>query len=116
MIKKLANKFEGKFECLGENTKKHKTFSVPTEKDISKINKDDNESVRLISCKITFIASERFTTSQLSNFVDSLIEGIYKIKCKDCYCFLEYESIKDTFIEYKSFSCNKNYLKKLMKN
>ena len=25
-IKELANAFEGKFECLGENTEKYKTF------------------------------------------------------------------------------------------
>ena len=29
IIKELANESEGKFECLGENTEKYKTFSVP---------------------------------------------------------------------------------------
>ena len=28
IIKELANKFEGKFKCLGENKEKYKTFSV----------------------------------------------------------------------------------------
>ena len=32
IIKELANKFVGLFECLGENTEKYKTFSVPIEK------------------------------------------------------------------------------------
>ena len=32
IIKELANEFEGQFECLGENTEKYKTFSVPIEK------------------------------------------------------------------------------------
>ena len=32
IIKVLANEFEGQFECLGENAKKYKTFSVPIEK------------------------------------------------------------------------------------
>ena len=32
IIKELANKFEEKFECLGESTEKYKTFSVPIEK------------------------------------------------------------------------------------
>ena len=31
-IKELANAFEGKFECLGENTEKYKTFSILIEK------------------------------------------------------------------------------------
>ena len=34
IIKELANEFEGQFECLGENTKKYKTFSVPIENEI----------------------------------------------------------------------------------
>ena len=33
LIKKLAEKFKGEFECLGENTKKYITFSVPLKKE-----------------------------------------------------------------------------------
>ena len=51
--------------------------------------------------------------SSLSNPVDNLTEGIYQIKCKDCDCFLEYESIKDNLIKYKCLSCNKYYSNKL---
>ena len=32
VIKELANEFEGKFKCLGENTEKCKTFSVQIKK------------------------------------------------------------------------------------
>ena len=28
------NEFEGHFECLGENTEKYKTLSIPIEKEI----------------------------------------------------------------------------------
>ena len=49
----------------------------------------------------------------LSNLVDNLTEGIHKIKCKDCDCFLEYESVKDNFIKYKCLSCNRNYSNKI---
>ena len=45
--------------------------------------------------------------SSLSNLVDNLAERIHKIKCKDCDCFLEYESIKDNLIKHKCLSCNK---------
>ena len=51
--------------------------------------------------------------SSLSNLVDNLTEGIHKIKCKDCDCFLEYESVKDNFIKYKCLSCNRNYSNKI---
>ena len=47
--------------------------------------------------------------SSLSNFVGNLTEGIHKIKCKYCNCFLEYESVKDNFIKYKHLSYNKEY-------
>ena len=40
-------------------------------------------------------------------------EGIHKIKCKDCDCFLEYESVKDNLIKYKWLSCDKDYLNKI---
>ena len=51
--------------------------------------------------------------SSLSNLVDNLTEGIHKIKCKDCDCFLEYESVKDNLIKYKCLSCNKVYSNKI---
>ena len=45
-------------------------------------------------------------------FVDNLALEIHKIKCKVCYYFLEYGSVKDTLIKYKCLSCKKNYSKK----
>ena len=38
-----------------------------------------------------FIDSARFTTSSFSNLVDDLVEGVRKIKYKNCDCFLECE-------------------------
>ena len=51
IIKELANAFEGKFECLGENTEKYKTFSGPIEKAVRKTDKNGKESVVTISYK-----------------------------------------------------------------
>ena len=48
-LTELANKFGRQFEFLGENTEKYKTFSVPIEKDVTKIDTDDNESIVTIS-------------------------------------------------------------------
>ena len=47
--------------------------------------------------------------SSLSNLVDNLVEGIHKIKRKNCDCFFEYESANDNSINYKYLSDNKNY-------
>ena len=99
IMKDLANQFKGKFECLGENTEKYKTFSVPIEREIKKIDKDGSEGITTLSYKIKFIDIARFIPSSLSNLVDNLAEGIHKVKCKDCNCFLEYESVNDNLIK-----------------
>ena len=100
-IKELANEFEGQFECLGESKEKYKFFLFQKKKEITKVDKDGNESVDNIPYKIKFIDCARFVASSLSNLVDNLAEGIHKIKCKDCDCFPEYESVRDDLIKYK---------------
>ena len=54
-----------------------------------------------------FIDCARFMATSLSNLADNLTEGIHKIKCKDCDCFLEYESVKDNSIQFKCLCCDK---------
>ena len=54
-------------------------------------------------------------TTSILNLVDNLTEGINKTKCKDCDCFLEYESVKDNLTKYKCSYCNKNYSNKIDK-
>ena len=51
--------------------------------------------------------------SSSSNLADNLTERIHKIKCEDCDCFLEYESVRDKLIKYKCLSCNKDYSNKI---
>ena len=41
------------------------------------------------------------------------MEGIRKIKQKNCDCLLQYESVHDNLIKYKCLSCNKGYWNKL---
>ena len=91
----MAKESEAQFECLEENIEKNNIFSVLIEKEVTKLNKDGNESVATISYKIKFIDSAGFLASSLSNPVDNLAEGIHKIKCKDYDYFLEYQSVKD---------------------
>ena len=69
VIKKLAEEFKGEFECLGENTEKYITFSVPLKKE------DDGK----ITYKLKFIDSYRFMQTSLSSLVDNL-SG----ECKKC--------------------------------
>ena len=113
IIKELANEFEGQFECLGEKTEKCKTFSVPIEKEVIKVDKAGNKDIITFSYKIKFIESARFTTSSLSNLIENLKEGNQKIKCKDFDFFLEYESVKENSIKCKCLSCNKDCSNKI---
>ena len=88
IIKELVKEFDGNFECLGENTEKYITFSVPIKK---KIENKDLE----ITYKIKFIATDsyRFMSSLLSKLVNNLSEGIHKNKCLDCNSCLDYVRI-----------------------
>ena len=116
IIKELANEFERQFECLVENKEKYKTFSVPTKMEITKINKDGNKSVDSISYRITFIDSTRFMTTSLSNLVNKFAEGIHKIKCKDCDCFLNMKVSRLIWYNINSYLAIKFIQTKLMKN
>ena len=75
IIKKLAKEFEGEFECLGENTEKYITFSVPLKK--------ENNNDKKITYKLKFIDSYRFMSTSLSNLLDNLSEVCDK-ECKRC--------------------------------
>ena len=70
-------------------------------------------SVVTTSYKIKFADSARFMERSVSNLVNNLAEEIHKIKCKNCDCFLEYESIKVNSIKYKCLSCKKDYSNKI---
>ena len=86
IIKELVKECEGNFECLGENTEKYITFSLPIKKKIE--NKDFE-----ITYKVKFIDSYRFMASSLSNLVDNLSQGIHNNKYSDCGSNLDYIKI-----------------------
>ena len=71
VIKKIAEEFKGHFECLGENTEKYITFSVPLRKE------DDGN----ITHKLKFIDSYRFMQDSLSSLVDNL-SRVYDKECR----------------------------------
>ena len=102
IIKELAEEFKGQFECLGENTEKYITFSVPINIELG--------SNKTITYKIKFIDNFRFISSSLSSLVDNLSEGLHNDKCKDCKSCLEDISAKDKLILFKM------YLAKTMKS
>ena len=105
--------------CLAENTKKCITFTVPIEKQVTRIYKNGEEIAKDISYILQFVNNTRVMTSSLSNFVNNPSEEIHSVKCKFwhddkkcetcgikykyCDCFLEYTDFKNNLIEYKNW-------------
>ena len=97
--KELSNEFEKQFECLGENTERCKTLSIPRKKLIK------------MSMKVLQLYLTKWNLLILQD--DNPTEGIHKIKCKDCDFFLEYENVKDSLMKYKCSACNKDFSNKI---
>ena len=75
IIKELAEKFKGNIDCLGENTEKYITFSVPLKKEF--------KNKKLVTYKQRFIDSSRFMSTSLASLVDNLSK-VGTINCKKC--------------------------------
>ena len=67
IIKELAEELKIQFICLGENTAKYITFTVPIGKVVTKIDKIREEITKHESYILQFINNVRFITSSLSN-------------------------------------------------
>ena len=104
IIKELVKEFDGNFECLGENTEKYITFSVPLKKKI------ENKNIE-ITYKIKFINSYRFMLMPLSKLTDNLSEGLHNNKCLDCKSCLDYIKTKNEKLILKCFNCKSYYEK-----
>ena len=98
----MVNKFKGNSECLGENTEKYITFSVP----IKKLHDND----KAIIYKLKFINSYRFMSTSLSSLVDNLSE-INNKDCKKCMerkkirSECEFIGLKNNRLKYKCKEC-----------
>ena len=103
-------------------------FTVPIEKEVTRIDNNGEGITKNISYILQFIDSARFVASSLSSLVSNLSEGILRIKCKYghddkkcetcgiknkyCDCSLEYTNFKHDLIEFKCLCCNKRYQRK----
>ena len=102
IIKALAKEFKKEFTCLGENTEKYITFTVPIEEEVTRIDKNGKETTKNISYRLQFIDSARFMRSSLSNLVNNISKGIHKIKCKYGHDDKKYETCR---IKYTYCDC-----------
>ena len=96
IIKQLAKEFDSQFECLGENTEKYITFSVPIKKEL--------DNGKIITYKLRFIDSFRFMSISLSKLVDNLSE-MYKKECKGYKPVYDFIGLKNNKLYYKCSKC-----------
>ena len=82
ILKELAEEFKKQFTCLGENTEICITFTMPIEKEVTRIDKNGEEIKKYISYILKPIESARFMANSLSILVNNLSEGTHRIKCK----------------------------------
>ena len=90
------------FTCLGENTEKCITCSVPIQKEVARIDENGKENTITIFYRLQFMESTRFMASSLSNPVNNVAEGIHKIKYKYNHVDKKCETCG---IKYKFFDC-----------
>ena len=67
---------------IGENIEKYITFTVPIEKEATRIDRNGEEVTKNKSYILQFIDNLRFMASPLLNLINNLSEGLYKIKCE----------------------------------
>ena len=112
-----------------KNTEKYITFTVPTEKDVTRIDKNGEGITKIYMLDIIIYW---FVASCFSNLVDKISEGIHRIKCKFrhddkecetcgikykcCDSFLELTNFKENLTEYNCLYCGKNYQHKFDEN
>ena len=108
IIKELVKEFEGNFQCLGENTEKYITFSVPFKKKI------ENKDIE-IPYKIKFIDSYRFMSLLLSKLIDNLSEELNNNKCLNCESCLDFFKTQNEKLFLKCFNCKTYYEKDFTK-
>ena len=102
----IINELTEKFECLGENSEKYITFSVPINKEL-----DNGKSSKY---KIKFIDSFRFMSSKLSELVNDFSE-VYSKGCRGCKSVCDFVGFKNNKLHHKCNICKKRCLTPLGK-
>lgn len=73
LITELAKEFRSDMKCIGENTEKYISFSIPIKK--------KREDGKFTTYRLKFIDSARFMSGWLSNHVNNLSE-LYNCNCE----------------------------------
>ena len=80
IINQLAIEFKRELNCIGDNMEKYITFSIPIRKKVI----NNNGDKQIITYKLKFIDSYRFTQDSLSDLVDNPFEIFNSEECRSC--------------------------------
>ena len=125
IIKELAKTFDGAFNCLGGNTGKCKTISVPITKDIERISTkmEKKTQKKAYLTNYNLLKAEDFWQAHYQILSTILLKEFIKLnvnmdmiikKWQTCgikYILFEYTNVEHDLTEYKCLCCNKNYQK-----
>ena len=64
-MKELVGEFKKQCTCLGKNTEKCRTFTVPIKKEVARIDKNGEEITKIYLAYYCKFESARFMTSSL---------------------------------------------------
>ena len=112
ILNQLAIEFKGKLNCIGDNMKKHITFSVQIKKEC-----DNNKTT---TYKLKFIDSFRFMPDSLSNLFNSTSAVFNSTECKSCIEKIKinsecYVGLKNNRLIYECKKCKKEWKRPLNK-
>ena len=107
---------EDNLNILEKILKSTKRFPFQWKKKLQKLIKKEMRISSLFFFKMRFIERARFMVSSLSILVDNLMERIHKIKCIDCDCVCEHDSVNGSFININVYLAIQNIQTRLMNN
>ena len=130
-LKRVSRRVWKTIYCLGKNTEKHITFSVPKEKEVTRIDKNGENITKCISYRSQFTDHARFMATLISILPNNLSERIHTFKSKYGHHNKKYKTsnikykycndspkninFKDDLIEYKCLCFKKNYQSRKVK-
>ena len=94
IIEQLAKESEGQFECLGENTEKYISFSVPIEKEVITGYDEEDDNIKEEEENDSDSEEESYCNSKeevvnINNNNDKRKKITYKLKFIDSYTFMQ---------------------------
>ena len=78
IIKESAEEFKKQFTCLGENTEKYITFTVPIEKEVIRIDKNEGKITKIYLTYYSLLIAQDFCQIYIINLYYQILTTIFR--------------------------------------